>query len=316
MFDWQVASLTAGKVAELLCFIAIGYALRHFRKIPRESVAVVSTLCTWVFLPAYNILHLPQTFTVAALKENALLVTAGSLVILGSLFLAKLLGRLLGRTSFERRSLCYLFTFANYGFFGCPVLEAVFGTEILGPFIVFCIPMALLTPSYGYSLFASEKGFSVKRILFSPLLIATVLGCVLGLTGVRLPSVIQSTVTVAGGCMSSAAMLLTGLVLGSLSPKELLGRLRPYGYNLIRLAGIPLAGLAVLLLVKPLISPQIFFFAGVFLSLPAGLNCVVFPESLGLDAKDNARTCFLSFLMSVVTLPLLFSLLKVLSGMA
>ena len=46
-------------------------------------------------------------------------------------------------------------------------------------------------------------------------------------------------------------------------------------------------------------------------SLPLGLNLVVFPESLGFekDAENNAKLCFISFLMSLITLPCIFTLL-------
>jgi predicted permease len=243
------------------------------------------------------------------------LVITGAITGVICIFLSRFVAKVLGRSDFEKRSLAYIFAFANTGFFGYPVVEAVFGQQTLGRFIIFCIPLSIMINSYGYNLFASEKGFDPKKLFLSPTFLSTVLGCVLGLTGWRLPSVLNSTMVVAGGCMSSAAMLLTGLVLGSFSIKNLLCHLRPYGYNLIQLVAKPLLGFGVLYLLKLAGLPsELFFFAGVFLCLPVGLNCVVFPESFGHHAEDNAKTCFISFLMSVITLPVLFSLLKTLSG--
>ena len=50
------------------------------------------------------------------------------------------------------------------------------------------------------------------------------------------------------------------------------------------------------------------------LSMPIGVNIVVFPESCGIDARDNAKTVFLSYILAAGILPLTFSLISHLSG--
>ena len=104
------------------------------------------------------------------------------------------------------------------------------------------------------------------------------------------------------------AMLLAGFVLGGLPFKKLFVGAKAYLYSAIRLLllplflGIPLylLGLRESMLMMPLLM----------LALPMGLNLVVYPESFGYDATDNARMCFVSFVMCLLILPLTFELIK------
>jgi predicted permease len=52
------------------------------------------------------------------------------------------------------------------------------------------------------------------------------------------------------------------------------------------------------------------------LSMPIGVNMVVFPESIGLDSRENAKTLFVSYLFALAALPLTFSLISHLSTLA
>ena len=49
----------------------------------------------------------------------------------------------------------------------------------------------------------------------------------------------------------------------------------------------------------------------VYLCLPLGLNLVVYPESCGYEkeAGDNAKLCFISYVLALVVLPCIFALL-------
>ena len=46
------------------------------------------------------------------------------------------------------------------------------------------------------------------------------------------------------------------------------------------------------------------------LAMPLGLNLVVFPESMGIDASSNAKMCFVCNLLTICVLPFVFALLS------
>jgi len=308
LFNTAVFFLTLSKVSVLLCFLAIGYLLVRTGTILKNASRCVSVLCTYLFCPAYNIINLPGAFTPENLRSNTLLIASGAALLAASLLLSNFLAKKLSRGDFEKKSLTYIFTFANYGFFGYPVIQGVFGDAFLARFIIFCIPINIVAISYGYGIFAGTKKFDWKKTVLSPVVISSVLGCAIGYFGLSFPDFLSETLSIAAGCMSPAAMLTAGMVLGSFSLLDLIFHFRPYLYSLIRLLILPLLGGAILFLLG--VRGEIFTFSTAFLAMPVGLNCVVFPESFGLDSSQNAKTCFVSFILSLLTLPAIFSVME------
>lgn len=305
----EVAGLTVEKVFMLLMFIAAGYILRKSGKLPDNAGKVLSALSAMIFCPAYNLRNLWNNFTVAKIGENALVMGYGLLFTLIAIGVALVLARLLGKPGMERRSLAYAFSIPNYGYFGYPVIEGVFGTEFLSQVLVFIVPLSIATNTYGYLLFTPNGKISWKRI-FNPLTVGVLIGMVLGLSGIPMPGVVDDVLGGAGDCMSPAAMLLAGFVLGAFPIGKLLSSVRSYVLSAIRLVGIPALFFGALWLCGArgiwLLMPLTVF------AMPLGLNLVVYPESQGMDASDNARMCCVSYLMAIAVLPPIFGLLSIL----
>jgi hypothetical protein len=114
----------------------------------------------------------------------------------------------------------------------------------------------------------------------------------------------------AGKCMSPCSMLLAGFMLGKFPLKQLFSGVRPYALTAIRMLGIPAALGIVLYLLG--VRGDYLFWPLVFTSLPLGLNLVVYPESLGYEkeAADNAKLCFVSYVLSLAVLPCIFAFLQ------
>lgn len=308
----EVGILTIKNVGMLLVYIGAGYLLRRSNKLPQDASKVLSTLCTLLFLPTYSINNLSKYFTIDRIGENLALLGWGALFTAVVIALGLLLARLFSRNDFEKKSLTYAFAFPNYGYFGYPVIEGVFGPEMLANVMVFTLPVSIACHTYGYLLFSPEKKISWKRVLTTPIIIATFIGIALGLSGITLPDFFKSILSGVGSCMSPVSMILGGIVLGSFPLKKLLSGGRAYWLTAIRMLGIPAMFICVLMLCG--VRDIFFMLPALFASLPLGLNMVVFPESYGLDSSDNARMCFVSYLSAIGILPVSFALIKMLSG--
>ena len=306
----EVFSLTFGKVGMLLVFIAIGYFMRRHHDLPDDAGHVLSLLCTLLFSPAYYISKLSADFTVEVIGANLLLVGYGALFTLVSIGLAFVLSKPFSKNRIERNSLIYAFSIPNYGYFGYPVIEAVFGQAVLSDVMIFLSPLSLTTSSFGYALFVGDKKIPWKKILLSPLMVSLLIGMFLGLSKIQLPGFLDSAVAIASNCMSPCSMLLAGFMMGKFPLKKLMIGWRPYAYSAIRLIGIPLIFAGILLLCgmegKYLMLPLLI--AGI----PLGLNLVVYPESQGQEkqASDNAKLCFISYILALLVLPCTFALLS------
>ncbi len=305
----DVLLLTLNKVGALLIYIAVGYFLRRKHLLPDQAGRMLSLLCVMLFSPAYSILNLSKSMRLEVLGENLLLIGWGAVYVAAAILLGRLLAKPLSRSPMENSSLTYAFTFPNYGYFGYPVIEGVFGSAMLGDFMIFAIPNALLCSSYGYVLFRKDSGFGIKKLLKTPLVAGLLIGALIGLSGIKLPGIVTGVLSGAGSCMSPCSMLLAGFMLGKFSLKQLFSGLRPYLLTAIRMLGIP-AVLGVVMFLCG-VRGDYLFWPLTFACLPLGLNLVVYPESLGYEkeAADNAKLCFISYVLALVVLPCVFALL-------
>ena len=306
----DVFLLTLNKVVTLLIYIAIGYYLRRKHLLPEQAGRMLSLLCVMIFSPAYSILNISKSMQPEVLLKNTLLVGWGVLFIVVAIIIGRVLAKPLSRSPMENSSLTYAFTFPNYGYFGYPVIEGVFGQAGLGNFMIFAIPSSLMCYSYGYVLFRKEEGYSIKKLLKTPLVVSLIIGIVIGLSGIKLPGIITGVLDGAGKCMSPCSMLLAGFMLGKFPLKQLFSGVRPYLLTAIRMLGIPAALGIVMYLCG--VRGDYLFWPLIFASLPLGLNLVVYPESLGYEkeAADNAKLCFVSYVLSLALLPCIFAFLQ------
>ena len=311
---FEVFQLTFGKVGMLLIFIGIGYFLRWHHDLPDHAGRVLSLLCTLIFLPAYFITNMSKNVTMDVLAEKALLVGYGLLFVTSCVLLSYLLSKPFARSQIERNSLIYAFAFPNYGYFGYPVIEGVFGSAVLADVMVFLIPMSLITHSFGYSLFIGEGKVPIKKVLFTPITVSLMIGVAIGLSGITLPPFLDSALKGLGSCMSPCSMLLAGFMLGKFPLKDLLTGWRPYVYSAVRLIAIPVIFGVVLMVLG--MKDQFLMMPLLIAGIPLGLNLVVYPESQGFEkqASDNAKLCFVSYMMALIVLPFTFAILNRLVG--
>jgi len=125
----EVFFTTVSKVSVLLIFIGLGYLLRRSKKLPEDAGRVLSLLTTLVFSPAYTIKNLSSSLTLEKIGPQLILIGYGLVIVLVTIGMAYVMAKPLARNDFERRSAVYAFTIPNYGYFGYPLVEGVFGSS-------------------------------------------------------------------------------------------------------------------------------------------------------------------------------------------
>ena len=304
----QVFTATLNQMLVLFIFMALGFFLNKKRLLPLDDSVVLSKLETYAFVPCLVFSVFYKYCTVENFKQKWTYMLYGAAVMAVSLPIGIVLAKFFAKDGYLKKIYTYSFAVANFSFMGNAVVLGVFGEKVLFDYMIFTLPLNLYVYSIGTaSLIPTEKGgkLSVKTFV-NPIFIALILGAVCGLLSVPLPKFITTAISSAGACMSSLAMLLTGFVIGGYSLKTLASDKKVYLASVIRLIILPSAFMAVLLLLKT--DKDIIRVALCATAMPLGLNTVVFPAAYGGDTTPGAGMTLVSHLISVITIPVMFSI--------
>ncbi len=289
----------------LYTFLLLGWGFGKFKKDLTQHTKIISFLLVNLFLPAKVFNSFSKNFTKGYITNNytTVFISTGLLLLLVAVALG--LSKLLTKEPYEQRVFRYCITLANYSYMGYALVEDIDGGRVLTNLILFCIPFAIYTYSFGYMLLTeSDKSF---KKLFNPITCAIFIGAVVGLVALPIPDVVGKIVTSSSACVGPLAMLITGITLSQFSFKELVANKTAYIVCALRLVVLPLA---VFGLFKLLGFTTLLPYAVLMASMPTGLNTIVFPKLVGKDCKPGARLAFLSHLFSCITLPIWLSIIQ------
>ena len=300
----------------LFAFIAIGYILSKTKVLPDNASTVLSRLENYVFVPALVM----STFIKNCTSDNIgnlwkiLLFSIILLIIL--LPVSFLAAKLLCKEEFLGKIAVYGLEFSNFGFMGNAVVKGVF-PDLFFNYTVFTLPFWFLIYAWGVPvlLISSSGGESKGTVLknfINPMLIAMVIGMIIGLTGLGkiLPAQAVGAVDMLGDCMSPVAMILTGATVAKSDIVKILKCGWLYGISAVRLIVCPLIYiLAVAFLPKGAFLTETVLICGMcMVSMPMGLNSIVVPAAYGKDTSQAAALSIVTHLLSVITIPLVFLL--------
>lgn len=304
----EVLSSTINQMLVLFTFMALGYFLNFKGILPLNTSIAISRLETNVLVPCLVFNTFYKYCTVKNMSEKWIYIVYGTAVMLVSIFIGIFLSKLFAKDDYLQKIYTYSFAVANFSFMGNAVVLGIFGEDVLFDYMIFTLPLCLYVYSFGTaSLIPKEKNkkFSFK-VFLNPICISMLLGAVAGLTNLYIPSFLITAVSSAGACMSPLAMILTGFVVANFSIKKLATVKKIYLASVLRLIIIPLAFVFVLKLMDT--DDTIIMLTLCATAMPLGLNTVVFPAAYGGDTTPGASMALISHLMSIITIPIMFTL--------
>ena len=292
------------QILYLLIFAAIGFTLCATKLVAQNTTKLLSTLGVYVFLPATIFRSFAGKCTPDYLKQKYPLILVSIVLVLIVAAIAYVGTRWI-KPEYRRKLFWYSLSIANYAYIGYPLAEGLFGADVLFDVLIFALPMSLFTNIVGFCQLTNQK-INFKRLLNPPIL-AAILGVCAGLLGIPMPSVIDTVIANAAGCMAPCCMLLTGMVISEYHLLSLLKRPSSYIVSAMRLLVIPcLIGLVLhLLKLDFAVLPALITYA-----MPCGMNTIIFPRLIGEDCLPGASMLFISTVLSAITIPLVLMLFQ------
>lgn len=298
-----------------LCILS-GFLLNKLKLMPETTATVLSKCEKYLFMPALGYATFSKYCTVATISENAKIVVYSMIAITIAIMIAIPLSGAFEKHDLNKRNIYkYALVFANHGFMGNAIVPLVLGgQEHLYRYLLFTLPLNFLTYIWGINILTPKEfrtGKSWNSLLNAPM-VGMVLGMIVGLTGTQkyMPEFVVTTVDSLQSCMGPVAMILTGFVIGGYSLKNLLCQKKVYIVTALRLVVLPIVLLTILILCganEYVITLALFAYA-----TPLGLNTVVFPATYGGDTKTGASMAMISHVFCIITIPIMYGLLKLL----
>lgn len=313
--------MTMEQLITFMAFFGVGLLLGRLRVLPESTGTSLARLVLYVFLPGMSFISFAQQCTLPKLSGYLLMLVAGFVLLLLTLPLGELMQRRFPGNETEKLTANYSMIFPNFGYVGYPLVLAFYGAEILSKFMMFGLPFTLFVyvlvmPKWMPS--GAKRGARelVKQI-FSPTTIAILLGVAWGLIGIPVPPLIENICLTASSCVSACAMILTGLAIGRISLKGAFCEKRAYLIAAIRLIALPILFSLLAFLVCRItgLDSTLLLIVGAFTAMPLGMNPVIFCETCGRDGLFGAECAFISLIMGLFTLPLMFELQSLLAAL-
>ena len=196
---------------------------------------------------------------------------------------------------------------SNAAFIGLPVVEAVYGQTGLLFASIALIPLRIFMWTVGLALFTKTKtSEKVKTLVTHPCIWAVILGIAYVFAPFELPDFLSNAITTISGSTTALSMFVIGSLLTMVNPKEILDKDCFY-FSFIRLIAIPAAVLGVLMLLR--IDPLVIGVTVLLAGMPAAVATAMLSEKYGHDAKFASKIILISISLSVITLPVLSTVL-------
>lgn len=300
-------------VAVLLALAVPGFICRKAKLFGEGSVGTMSVILMYVCAPFLTITSFQGTPYSREILFNMLWTVLFSFVIQVLVyFIMLLVFRRSERPRAEKGVYTYACTFCNCGYMGIPLLVLLGLSEAVIYAAVFIAVFNILSWTLGvFAISGKREYISLKKAILNPPTVALAVAIPLFCLGIRIADFsapLYSGIEMLGNMTTPVAMIMLGVRLAEMSPREILGDKNSYLFSAVRLVVAPLLMFAILLFLplSPTLKTALFLIA----AMPSASASVAFAEKFGGDTFIAAKMLLVTSVLSVLTIPLLSLLLQ------
>lgn len=328
--DFLVSFLAvAEKVGLLFIIIALGFLCQRIRLLTEEANKCMADIVMYFVTPcviinAFSATLYPREELLGILKNIALVALIAVAVHTVMILLVTVIFRF--RNEDKKRLMRFAAVFSNAGFIALPLAQALIDTPeshegaLYAAVYLAVFNIALWT--WGYADMSGESsGMNLKKILLNPGIIGVAVGLVFftsplyinlnGEAGLRLPSVIAGAISALSALNLPLPMLMVGFYLGK---SDLIAAFKDgwsYLCIALRLLVFPLATLGILYLCG--VRGNVLLVSVIGACAPVGATATIFAAKFGRDTELSVRLVSLSTVLSMVTMPLIVGLTRMIA---
>ena len=288
--------------------LVLGFLLGKKKLISTETNKQITNLLLTVFMPASLFVAFPSEYSAESLNLFFAGLVAGFLIMLTLIILSKIIFNrwwFKGGLRFESQ---FALIFNNATFLGYPIVVNTFGPSGIIAYCGFIIAFNIALFSYGIWLFEHKITLKLfKSIITNPNIIAVLLGMVLFLANIHLPSFITDAVSFVGGATTPLSIICIGFMLSHADFKAILGKWRLVLVAIVQLILGPV--ITYFLLVALKFPSEVISVCTLIQALPTATSLGLFATKYGGNNIESSELVAISTLLSVVTMPIMVLIL-------
>ena len=297
---------TFSKMLMILFAISMGYLANRLKILDDGSNRKLTKLVLNITIPGLILSAVmtgeaqPEVGTVLSVWKMAAVYYAVELLAV------LVVPALLGGTDRQKGVWRFSLLFTNAIFIGYSVLGALYGERAVFYAVLLTLPVNALSFSVGPLMLGGSRRFSWKS-LCTPSFLSSVVSLVIVLAGIQVPAYAGEVLGFVGDMTAPLSLLVLGSVLAGMPLGKVFAMPRIWALSLVRLIAMP-----VLLLVclRPLgLDPVVLSTGVIIMATPAAVNGFMLAIEHDGDSECMAQTIFLSTLCSIVTIPLVATLI-------
>lgn len=323
-------SITVVLQQMVIIFLLIGIGMILFRRkmLSEEGSKQISGLIINVTNPALLICSALEDGPKASLAELGIALAAYAAVfalLIGNAFLLPYILRVPKNLHYAYQMLT---VFGNVGFIGIPLASAVLGSESLIFVSIFNLLFNLLVYTFGVSLLqraaagqaakntaspaahtpkdapapTNQSGIGRLRKLVNAGTISAAVTILFYLGNFNVPVIVSSTLSYAGRATTLLSMLVLGVSVAQMAPKDIFSHPKLYVFTLLRQILVPIG---CVLLMRGFIDNKLILNTMLLMTaVPAANMPLMLAKQMDMDSDSISQGIILTTILSLVTVPL------------
>lgn len=296
------------RLGAIALIMILGFCLGKWKMISTKTNQELTNLLLTVFMPASLFVAFPSEYDESTLNLFTSGLIAGVLVMLMLIILSKIIFNKLWLKGDLRYESQFGLIFNNATFLGYPIVASTFGPNGVVAYCGFIIAFNVALFSYGIWLFEHKLTPKlIKSVVTNPNIIAVLIGMVLFLSGLRLPSFITDAVSYVGGATTPLSIICIGFMLSRADFKTILQKWRLAVTAITQLIVGPAITYLVLTWLR--FPIEVIAVCTLIQALPTATSLGLFATKYGGNNIESSELVTISTIFSIFTMPLMVFLL-------
>ena len=290
----------------ILFAMAVGFLAHRLGYFNSETDQRLSKVVLNITMPAMIVAAVITGDILPELAEVLAVLKVAAVFYLLEMVFALATPRLLGGTPGQKGVWRFGLVFGNIVFIGYPVATALFGPGALFYAVILAMPFNLLSYTLGPLMLVGAKRFQWKQLL-TPCTAAAVLGLFFALTRLRPPALVGECLAFVGNVTVPLSLLVVGSLLAGFPVGQVFKSPRLWCFSVLRLLVLPGVLYAVLQALGT--EPLLLGITVIEMAMPVAVNGSMLCLEYGGDQECMAQATLLTTAASIITIPLVTSLL-------